>query len=171
MIQTCIAASAGLSLAVSPATARSFTQSIVSGSCESVREPRVVVGVTGFKSRVGTLRVQLYGSEPNNFLKRGAWLRRADVPVAPSGALRICFALPEVGHYAVAVRHDSNANGKSDWNDGGGFSGNPKLSLFRLKPSYRQIGFEADAGMTMLRIVLNYRQGLSIRPVNAHRAD
>ena len=43
----------------------------------------------------------------------------------------ICVAVPRIGRYAVAVRHDADGNGKSGWSDGGGFSRNPRLSLTR----------------------------------------
>ena len=68
----------------------------------------LLVGVSGLKSRTGTLRVQLYGANPADFLAKGKKLRRIDVPVTAT-AMDVCIALPQPGRYAVAVRHDADA--------------------------------------------------------------
>src|SRR5687768_4619744 len=55
-------------------------------SCrEGASEPAVLVNVTGFKNRAGRVRVQLYGSNPSDFLAKGRKLRRIDLPVTHSG--------------------------------------------------------------------------------------
>jgi uncharacterized protein (DUF2141 family) len=71
------------------------------------------------------------------------------------------------GAYAVAVRHDADGNGKSGWNDGGGFSNNPRLSLTNLKPSWRRVAIDVGNGVKPVNVVLNYRHGLAIRPVGS----
>ncbi|WP_046348456.1 DUF2141 domain-containing protein [Sphingomonas changbaiensis] len=124
----------------------------------------VLVRVDGFKEREGTLRVQIYGSNPADFLAKGKKLRRIDVPVAKTGRMEVCVALPAPGAYAVAVRHDMDGNGKSGWSDGGGFSRNPKLSLFHLKPSYNDVAIEVGRGVRPVDVRLLYRNGLSIGP-------
>lgn len=126
----------------------------------------VLVRVDGFKARTGVLRVQVYGSNPADFLAKGKKLRRVDVPVTRAGRMDVCVALPGPGQYAVAVRHDLDGNGKSGWNDGGGFSRNPELSLISLKPKYRDVVISVGDGVKPVDIILNYRQGLSIGPVN-----
>ena len=45
-------------------------------------ESAVLVRVDGFKVRAGALRVQIYGSNPADFLAKGKKLARVDVPVA-----------------------------------------------------------------------------------------
>jgi hypothetical protein len=65
----------------------------------------------------------------------------------------------------VAVRHDADANGKSGWNDGGGFSRNPKISLIDLKPTLNEVAIPVGNGVRPVNVVLNYRRGLSIGPV------
>ena len=125
----------------------------------------VLVSVDGFKSRAGRLRVQLYGSNPGDFLAKGKKLRRIDLPVTGSGPMNVCVAVPQPGTYAVAVRHDADANGKSGWTDGGGFSNNPKISLLDLKPSLREVAINVPRGVKPIRVVLNYRRGFSIGPV------
>ena len=128
--------------------------------------PSVLVSVNGFKVRSGRLRVQLYGNDPGSFLAKGAKLKRIDVAVTPSGAMNVCVAVPRPGTYAIAVRHDVNGdNSRGDWSDGGGFSNNPSLSLFHLKPSLRQAAINVGGGVKAISVTLLYRRGLSIGPV------
>lgn len=134
-------------------------------ACRAGDRPSVLVRVEGFKRRTGTLRVQIYGSNPADFLAKGKKLRRIDVPVVPAGAMAVCVALPGPGDYAVAVRHDLNGNGKSGWDDGGGFSRNPPISLMHLKPSYDQVAISVGRATRPVDVRLNYRQGLSIGPL------
>lgn len=134
-------------------------------ACEANGKPAVLVKVDKLKARTGKLRVQVYGSNPADFLAKGRKLRRIDVPVTASGAMEVCVALPAAGNYAVAVRHDLDGNGKSGWNDGGGFSRNPRISLSSLKPSYDRVVIAVGEGVRPVNVVLNYRDGLSIKPI------
>jgi len=138
-------------------------------ACEAGEGPALLVRVAGFKARTGTLRVQVYGSDPAQFVKGGQRVRRIDVPVDKSGAMDVCVKLPHEGNYAVAVRHDVDGNGKSGINDGGGFSRNPKISLgdalSRRMPRYDRVVISAGGSVRPVDIVLNYRQGLSIKPL------
>ena len=123
----------------------------------------MLVNVSGFKSRTGRVRVQVYNG--SNFLVKGKRVRRVDLPVTAS-SMPICVALPGPATYAVAVRHDLDGdNDKGDWSDGGGFSRNPKLSLLKLKPSFNQVAVPVGKGPKPVNVVLNYRSGLSIGPV------
>ena len=127
--------------------------------------PSVLVSVSGFKVRAGRLRVQLYGSDPASFLAKGAKLKRIDLAVTPAGAMSVCVAVPHPGTYAIAVRHDVNGdNSRGDWSDGGGFSNNPSLSLFHLKPSLSQTAINVGGGVKAISVTLLYRRGLSIGP-------
>ena len=131
-------------------------------------EPAVLVKVNGLKARTGKVRVQLYGSDPAKFLASGGRLKRIDLPVTRSGPMQVCVALPKAGRYAVAVRHDVNGNGKKgDWNDGGGFSRNPKVSLLDLKPSYGEVAIPVGNGVKPVDVTLLYRNGLSIGPARS----
>lgn len=127
----------------------------------------VLVRVDGFKARSGVLRVQVYGSNPADFLAKGKKLRRVDVPVTRGGRMDVCVAVPGPGAYAIAVRHDVDGNGKSGWNDGGGFSRNPSISLVSLKPKHRDVVISVGDGVKAIDVTLNYRHGLSIGPVNS----
>lgn len=132
----------------------------------------VIVNVTGFRGRAGTLRVQLYAANPRTFLERGQYLQRIDVPVSGAGDMPVCVPVAAAGRYAVSVRHDANGNGQSDRSDGGGFSGNPRVSLLdmvlRRKPNLAQVGFSVDNAPVRVNVVLNYVQGTSFRPIGSN---
>lgn len=126
--------------------------------------PALLVNVQGLKATRGTVRIQLYGANPADFLAKGKKLRRIDVPVTGT-TMQVCMALPRPGKYAVAVRHDADANRKSGWNDGGGFSRNPKISLTSLRPKHSQVAITVPGGIQRINVVMNYRRGLSIGPL------
>ncbi|MBU3077118.1 DUF2141 domain-containing protein [Sphingomonas quercus] len=127
--------------------------------------PAVLAKIDGFKAHTGNVRVQVYGGRAEDFLAKGQYVKRIDLPVSPHGAMEVCVALPEPGNYAVAVRHDIDGSGKSGWNDGGGFSRNPALSLLSLKPRYEDVVIAVGQTPKPVEIMLNYRRGLSIGPV------
>jgi uncharacterized protein (DUF2141 family) len=156
---------AGVAFVAHPAAAQAALGPDAASCRDGSSQPAFLVNVSGFKNRVGRLRVQLYGSDPKDFLAKGKKLRRIDVPVTPSGAMNICVAVPRPGTYAIAVRHDADANGKSGWSDGGGFSRNPKISLFDLKPSLQEVAVPIGNGVKPVNVVLNYRRGLAIGPI------
>ena len=158
-------AAAALALAASAAPAQAALGPDAPSCRSGASDPAVLVNVTGFKHRNGKLRVQLYGSNPADFLAKGKKVRRIDLPVTGSGPMRVCVAVPRAGNYAVAVRHDADGNGKSGWNDGGGFSRNPKISLFHLKPSFQSVAIPVGNGVRPVPVIMNYRSGLSIRPI------
>lgn len=155
---------AALALAAFPARAEAALGPDASACRSGSGGPAVLVNVSGFKNRAGELRVQLYGSNPSDFLAKGKRMRRIDVPVTASGSMSVCVAVPKSGTYAIAVRHDTKNDG-SDWNDGGGFSRNPRISLLALKPKHNQVAIPVGSGVKPIEVVLNYRQGLKIGPV------
>ena len=130
-------------------------------------QPALLVNVSGFKNRGGSLRVQLYGPNPEDFLVRGKRMRRIDLPMTPAGTMQVCVAVPRPGNYAVAVRHDADGNHRSGWNDGGGYSNNPRLSITNLKPPFRKAAVGVGNGVRSINVVLNYRQGLSVKPIGS----
>ena len=131
-------------------------------SCDNPSLPTMTVRVTGLKTGAGKVRVQAYGA--SGFLGKGAWVRRVDVALDGRRSVEVCVPLPNAGQYAFVVRHDANANRKSDWNDGGGFSRNPKLSLMG-KPSFGQTAVAVPNGPAKTNVVMKYRSGLSVKPV------
>jgi uncharacterized protein (DUF2141 family) len=162
LLSTAVCAAA---LGASAAPAQAALGPDAAACSPGANRPAVLVSVNGFKNRVGKLRIQLYGGNPADFLERGKKMKRIDLPVTRAGAMNVCVAVPAAGTYAIAVRHDADANGKSGWNDGGGFSNNPKLSLLKLKPSHRATAVSVGPGVKTVPVVLNYRSGLSIAPI------
>ncbi|MBK5265522.1 MAG: DUF2141 domain-containing protein [Alphaproteobacteria bacterium] len=133
----------------------------------------VLVQIEGFKSRTGNVRVQLYSNNPGRFLEKGEYLERIELPVTSGGLMNVCVSVPKPGNYAVYVRHDVNGNGKSDRSDGGGFSGNPDVSLFDMmakkKPRMSKAQFSVGSETRPIKIILNYVQGLSFEPLKQYR--
>lgn len=133
-------------------------------------ESAVVVNITGFRERTGTVRVQIYEANSRTFLERGRYLARVDLPVTRSGDMPVCVPVEAAGRYAVMVRHDANGNGRSDRSDGGGFSGNPNVSLLDMamkrKPSMSRVAFEIGDQPARINVVLNYVSGMTFRPVS-----
>lgn len=152
-------------LGAAPAAADPREASPSDPTCRIGGKPAVLVSVAGLKNGSGKVRVQAYGPGPRNHLAKGKWAGRVDVPLGGRRALDICLPLPAAGIYSVAVRHDANANRKSDWNDGAGFSRNPKLSL-ASKPSFAETAVRVGAEPARIRVVINYRQGLSVKPLS-----
>ena len=157
-------ASAGLA-SMTPAAAAASALGPDAPACTAGNRSAILVGVSGFKVRSGRVRVQLYGGNAADFLAKGKKLRRIDLPVTRGGPMNVCVAVPKPGTYAVAVRHDADANGKSNWNDGGGFSNNPRISLLDLKPSLKEVAINVGGGIKPVNVVLNYRSGLSVGPI------
>jgi uncharacterized protein (DUF2141 family) len=139
--------------------------------CTSGAGPAMLVRVSGFKARTGTVRVQSYGGDPKHYFDKGTYLERVDVRVPSAGALEVCMPVSAPGRYAVSVRHDLNGSGKSDRSDGGGMSGNPDVSLmdllFKRKPDPDRVAVEVAHGVRTVPVTLNYVSGTSFRPVEA----
>lgn len=155
----------GAVLLAAPAAADPREASPHDPTCRIGGKPAVLVSVAGLKNGSGKVRVQAYGPGPRNHLTKGRWAGRVDVALGGRRALDICLPLPAAGTYSVAVRHDANANKKSDWNDGAGFSRNPKLSLTG-KPSFAETAVRVGSEPARIRVVVNYRQGLSVKPIS-----
>ena len=166
MLKLLFTIGAGILAFVAPATAAEAALGPDAASCRPGSDsPAALVSVTGFKNRAGNLRLHVYGSDPAAFLAKGKKLKRIDLPVTGAGPMRVCVAMPRAGNYAIVVHHDTDGNRKKGWNDGGGFSRNPDISLAHLKPKYQQVAFGVGNGIKPLEVVLNYRRGLSIGPV------
>ena len=127
----------------------------------------VVARVSGFKSASGIVSVKLYASN-SKFLDKGAYLRKVEVPVRSRAPMDICVPVPASGAYALSVRHE--VKGSKSRSDGGGFSGNPEVSLVDLalsrKPPLQQVSFRVNGSVRVVPVTLAYLQGGSIRPVS-----
>ena len=127
-------------------------------------KPSMLVRVSGLKKPSGTVKVAVYAAE--GYLAKGGKLRKVVVPVRSTAPIDVCIAVPKAGQYAVAVHHDINGNGDKDANDGGGYSGNPRLSITNLKPPFGKTAVRVGAAPRHVTVLLQYRNGLSIRPAN-----
>ena len=119
--------------------------------------PAVKVEITGITPAHGLLRVQLYRGTAADWLQKGRWLDRIEVPAHGSSAT-VCLPVPGPGSYGVAVRHDVNGNGETDLRtDGGGMSNNPSISILNLgRPSYKQTAFTVGDGPRTISIAMKY---------------
>jgi uncharacterized protein (DUF2141 family) len=167
LLRTGITAACAASLALLPASAMASIGPHAA-RCDA-GQTAVIVNVTGFRVRTGNLRVQLYAANPRTFLERGQYLLRVDVPVTRTGDMPVCMPASAAGRYAISVRHDANGDGRNDRGDGGGFSGNPNVSLLdmalRRKPSLSRVAFDVGATPARVNVVLNYVQGTRFAPV------
>ena len=125
--------------------------------CTAGSGPAVMVTVDGIKASQGALRIQTYRATPGEWLQKGKWLSRIEVP-ARAGTMTFCLPVPGPGTYGVAVRHDLNGNGSTDiTTDGGAMSNNPSINIFNLgKPSYSKVGVPVGDGVKSIRIEMKY---------------
>ena len=125
--------------------------------CTAGNGPAVIVQVRGVKEAAGRIRVQSYPATGGAWLAKGRWINRVEAR-ANTGAMSFCVPVPAAGNYGIAVRHDRNANGKTDISkDGGGFSNNPSINILNLgKPSVGKVSFYAGTGVTRITINLKY---------------
>ena len=132
-------------------------------------KPAVLARVSGFKAPQGIVSVKLYSTNPDTFLEKGGFLRKVEVPVSRNGPLDVCVPVPANGRYALAVRHEVGA--KKSRSDGGGFSGNPSVSLidlaFKRKPAMAKVAFSVDGSTRVVPVTLKYLQGGAFRPVSS----
>ncbi|MBU1254756.1 DUF2141 domain-containing protein [Qipengyuania sp. DY56-A-20] len=126
--------------------------------CAAGAGPAVMVTINGVSQSRGILRVQSYRATDQDWLQKGRWINRLEMP-ARAGTMRVCMPLPAAGHYGIAVRHDVNNNGKTDLStDGGAMSNNPSINIWNLgKPSYKKVGFDVGSGVERISIDMLYR--------------
>ena len=132
------------------------------GDC-TAGKPSVIVHLAGFKQPTGQVKVSLYGADKNRWLAKGGRISKVKVPVTGK-SMDVCMPVPAPGRYAVAVHHDLNRNGERDRQDGGGYSGNPKVSLLNPKPPFSKAAFEVGNGPARIGVTLLYIRGLSVAP-------
>ncbi len=129
-------------------------------ACSAGDVPSILVRVSGFKDRVGKVRVRTFGGSPSTYFDKTKVLKRVEYTIPASGPVEVCMPVPSVGVYAVDVRHDTNSNGDTDRSDGAGASGNPKISLFDIifkrKPPVKQVQVSVGQGTTVVPIMIRY---------------
>ena len=119
--------------------------------------PAVRVTVTEVKSGTVTMRMQLYRATRQDWLARGRWIYRIQVP-ARAGTMTFCMPVPQPGSYGIAIRHDVNGNGDTDLTqDGGGMSNNPSINVFNLgKPSVDKVAISVGQEVKTISIRMRY---------------
>lgn len=151
-----------------PISAKAANLGPFAGECEN-GGAAVIARVSGLKSQSGKIRVQLYDDNEKTFLEKRQYVARVDVP-ARAGPMDICVPVPKPGRYALSVRHDVDGNGKTSRADGGGFSGNPAVSLGDLiskrKPDLGVVAFSVNGHPRVVPVTLRYVQGLSFKPIS-----
>lgn len=134
----------------------------------SSNQPAVLARVSGFKEPRGIVSIKLYASNPKTFLEDGTYLRKVEVPVGKADPIDVCVPVPESGRYALSVRHE--VKGKKSRSDGGGFSGNPSVSMldliFQRKPKIDKVSFVVNGSTRVVPVTLLYLQGGSLRPAS-----
>ncbi len=158
MLNTAMAALALGSLAISAPAVAQYKQKISNDPAKCRGSgPAVKVTISGVKASSGTVRVQSYRGVKADWLQKGRWLSRIEVP-AKAGTMSFCVPVPRNGTYGIAVRHDVNGNRKTDiFKDGGGMSNNPSINIFNMgKPSYKKTAFQVS-GVKSISIRMRYR--------------
>jgi uncharacterized protein (DUF2141 family) len=119
----------------------------------------MLVQIAGLHRQGGLLRVQAYGGDPQRYFEKGSYIERIDVPLPVKGPVEVCLPVPHAGAYAVSVKHDVTGDGGWSLADGGGFSGNPKVSpmdaLLKRKPSADKVQV-AVRGVVHVPVTMRY---------------
>ncbi len=126
-------------------------------ACAPGSGPAVRVTIRGIKSSTGTIRLQSYRAIKSEWLEKGRWINRIEVP-ARKGTMTICMPVPKEGNYAFAARHDVNGNSKTDIRtDGGAMSNNPSINIFNLgKPGVDKTRFTVGKSVKKMTINMLY---------------
>lgn len=142
------------------------------GACRSPEPgPAFQITVEGLKDRRGQLRLELYPDNDADFLDddnrlvaAGKPFGRVAMSIPAAGPVAMCIRAPGPGRYSLMLLHDRNEERKFSFSDDGvGFAGNPRLGWSR--PAADRASAAVGNGVTRLAIILNYRRGLSMRPL------
>lgn len=165
-----LVAFASLSLAT-PALAQGSgaIQGPYAARCAAGNAPAILVNVVGLKGRTGKLRVRTFGGATSTWFEKKSWLTRVEVPTPASGPVRFCMPVASPGTYAIDLRHDTSGNGSTDRSDGGGASGDPKVTLLDFvlgrKPSPKVTAVHVGSGVTEITVTAMYLRNGALRPL------
>ncbi|QKS01609.1 DUF2141 domain-containing protein [Sphingomonas sp. CL5.1] len=138
--------------------------------CVAGGGPAILVSITGLKNRLGTLRVRTFGGDTSTWFDKVKWQTKVEIPTPRTEPIRVCMPVAAPGNYAIDVRHDANANDQTDRSDGGGASGNPRVTIwdfiFGRKPSPKQTAVHVGQGVTEISVTMMYLSGTSLKPLS-----
>lgn len=134
------------------------------GHCDGGKAA-ILVRVSGFKTREGELRLDLYDGNPDNWLVGGKKIHKVHMyPIPQSGPVDVCVKVPGPGTYAFGLQHDVNRDYRLTRIDGGAFSNNARVTLLERKPRHSSAAFTVGNRTKRVGIRLLYLRGLSIGP-------
>ena len=150
---------AGAMMATPVATQAQYEQRISNNlsNCSAGKGPAIRVTITDIKSSTGNVRLHSYYAKKSDWLKKGRWLKRIDIP-AKAGTMTFCIPVDAPGEYALGARHDKNGNDEDDITiDGAAMSNDPPINIFNLgKPSYKKTAFSVGDAPRTISISMKY---------------
>jgi|FEC22Drversion2_1045045.scaffolds.fasta_scaffold00511_19 uncharacterized protein (DUF2141 family) len=157
-------------LASAPATAEILGPDAAACRPGSGRDA-LLLTVTGFRNREGTLRVELWPGTEGDFMRdhhqlvaEGKAYHRVTVPVPATGPARVCVPLPGPGTYAVGAFHSPSGVRKFNFRtDGATFTRNPRVGISR--PRAADVAMSFGPGLNESTVTMNYLRGLGFRPI------
>jgi len=135
----------------------------------------LLLTIDGFKSRDGTVRIELWPGVEGDFLRdhhalvaEGKPYRRIIISTPASGPAKVCVQLPMPGTYAIGAFHSPAGVRKFNFReDGVTFTRNPKVGL--AKPKAKDVAVTYGKGLSEETVTLNYLRGLAMRPIPVER--
>lgn len=135
-------------------------------ACSARQGPAIQATITGLKDRQGTIKLELYPANEEDFLKHdnklraeGKLFRRVQVETPASGNPVLCIRVPAPGRYALFFGHDRDGKRKFNfWSDGAGFPGNQRIG--RARPKLANAIIDVGGGVTTTNIRAQYLRGL-----------
>jgi uncharacterized protein (DUF2141 family) len=157
---------AGLLALGAPAAGAQVLGSDAAACTGGQQGPAILATVTGLKDRTGTLKLELYPPNENDFLagdddlaRQGKFFRRVSIAPPASGDASICIRVPHPGRYALFLGHDRDGKRKFNfWSDGAGFPSNHKIG--RARPKLVDALIDVGPGITRTTIRAQYLRGL-----------
>lgn len=135
-------------------------------ACTGGQGPAIRATITGLKDARGSVKLELYPANEEDFLagdddlaKRGKPFRRVTVAAPAGGSATVCIRAPHAGRWALFVGHDRDGKPKFNfWSDGAGFPSARKIG--RSRPKLEDALIEVGNGVTPTTIRMQYLRGL-----------
>ncbi|MEH3045970.1 DUF2141 domain-containing protein [Sphingomonas adhaesiva] len=135
-------------------------------ACNGGQGPAIRATVTGLKDTRGSLKLELYPANEQDFLAgddelaaRGRPFRRISVGVPAGGTATVCIRVPQPGRWALFAGHDRDGKAKFNfWSDGAGFPSARKIG--RSRPKLADALIDVGPGITPATIRMQYLRGL-----------